>query len=415
MKGMPYLQRKLATKRARILLRYMYYDMKFTAQDFGIATPPELRGLRNCLGWCGKAVDSIANRLNFKRFTNDRFNISEIYNQSNPDVMIDKIILSALIASCGFIYIQDRGIGNMPVLQAIDGGDATGIIDPVTGMLLEGYAVLERDQNKQPTLEAYFTDDCTEFYKAGKLVDEREHTGPYALLVPVVFRPSVTREFGHSRISRSMMDTVNSAIRTLKRSEIAAEFYSYPQKWVVGTSADAEPLDKWKASMSSMLEITKDEDGDSPKFGQFTAASQSPHLDQLRMFAAIFAGEADLTMDDLGFNTVNPSASESIKAAHEGLRLTARKAQKTFTSGFLNAGFLAVCLRDNVAYKRSGFIGTGAEWLPIFEPDASALSQIGDGAIKINQAIPNFFNGDTLETLTGIKGGLVGETGDTNG
>ena len=33
------------------------------------------------------------------------------------------------------------------------------------------------------------------------------------------------------------------------------------------------------------------------------------------------------------------------------------------------------------------------------------LSMIGDGAIKLNQAIPEFMSKETIRDLTGIKGG----------
>ncbi len=78
-----------------------------------------------------------------------------------------------------------------------------------------------------------------------------------------------------------------------------------------------------------------------------------PHNDQLKMFASLFAGETGLTLDDLGFATDNPSSAEAIAAAHENLRLTAKKAQRTFGSGFLNVDYLAVCLRDDYSYKRN--------------------------------------------------------------
>jgi len=42
-------------------------------------------------------------------------------------------------------------------------------------------------------------------------------------------------------------------------------------------------------------------------------------------------------------------------------------------------------------------------WEPVFEPDAAMLSNIGDGAIKINQAVPGYFNADNLRDLTGIN------------
>ncbi len=102
-----------------------------------------------------------------------------------------------------------------------------------------------------------------------------------------------------------------------------------------------------------MLEISASDDGNKPSIGQFTQQSMQPHNDQLKMFASLFAGETGLTLDDLGFATDNPSSAEAIAAAHENLRLTAKKAQRTFESGFLNVDYLAVCLRDDYSYKRN--------------------------------------------------------------
>lgn len=154
--------------------------------------------------------------------------------------------------------------------------------------------------------------------------------------------------------------------------------------------------------MSSMLRIDKDEDGDRPTVGQFQQQSMTPHMDQLRMFAGLFAGETGLTLDDLGFPSQNPSSAEAIKSSHERLRLIARKAQRTFGTGLLNAGYLAACVRDDYPYLRRQVAETVVKWEPIFEPDNSALSIIGDGAIKINQAVPGYFSEDKLRDITGI-------------
>ena len=400
--GIAYLRRKLNTKQTRVNLRYKYYEMKNVVKDMSKMTPPGMRWLTASLGWCGKSVDSLADRLVFKEFTDDNFDINQIYQMNNPDVLFDSAVLSALIASCCFIYISPDNEG-FPRLQVIDGANATGIIDPITGLLKEGYAILERDRNKQITLEAYFTPGRTDYIRKGqKEIESYYNAAPYPLLVPVIYRPDAVREFGHSRISRAQMQIMQSALRTLKRSEISAEFYSFPQKYVVGLSEDAEQMDKWRATMSSLLTFTKDEDGDSPQLGQFTQQSMSPYIEQFRMFAAAFAGETGLTMDDLGFVSDNPSSAEAIKAAHENLRLAARKAQRNFGIGFLNAGYLAACVRDNYPYLRRQVYLTKPTWEPIFEPDAAMLSGIGDGAIKINQAVPGYFGSDNLRTLTGI-------------
>ena len=401
-KGIGYLRNKLAVKRLRVDTRYKYYEMKNITRQIGMTDIKELYWLKETLGWCGKAVDSLADRLVFNSFENDNFDVTEIFSMNNPDTFFDSAILSALISSCCFVYISADETG-YPRLQVIDGSNATGIIDPITGLLKEGYAVLERDEKECPTTEAYFKKGITEIVRKGQSKTQIIRNGaPYPLLVPIIYRPDAKRPFGHSRISRACMSITDSALRTLKRSEISAEFYSFPQKYITGLSEDAETIDKWKATISSFMSFTKDEDGDSPKLGQFTQQSMSPYVEQLRMHASLFAGETGLTLDDLGFPSDNPSSAESIKASHENLRLTARKAQRTFGSGFLNVGYLAACLRDDFQYERRQLYLTKPMWEPIFEPDAAMLSSIGDGAIKINQAVPGYFGKDNLRYMTGI-------------
>lgn len=403
LRGIDYLRAKLARKRTRVLLRYQYYEMKQLVRDFDISTPPDLRWWMSTLGWCAKAVDALADRLVFHEFGADNLDMMSIYANNNADVLFDSSVLSALIASCAFIYISQRDDG-YPQLQTIDGGNATGIIDPITMMLREGYAVLERSTEGVPTLEAYFTKGETVYYEGGRRDPVRTvpNVAPYPLLVPVINRPDAVRPFGHSRISRACMDLVGSALRTVKRSEVSAEFYSYPQKYVTGLSQDADEMDKWRASMSSMLTFTKDDEGDSPTVGQFSQQAMTPHIEQLRMFASLFAGETGLTLDDLGIVSGNPSSADAIKASHESLRLTARKAQRTFGVGILNAGYLAACLRDDYPYDREVVNRTRVKWEPIFETSVSQLSGMGDAVMKIRQSFPDYFTEEKLRDLTGI-------------
>ena len=400
-KGIDYLRRKLNEKRIRVNIRYKHYEMKNVVMDLGISTPPDLRFWMGALGWCSKAVDSMADRLVFRKFEDDNLGMGEIFQMNNQDVLIDSAILGALISSCDFIYIAKDG--DETKMQTIDGSNATGIMDPNTMMLTEGYAVLERNEFEMPIVEAYFTKESTAIYKNNVLDAVYKNPAPYPLLVPIVNRPDAKRPFGHSRISRACMSIVAAAVRTAKRSEIAAEFYSYPQKYATGLSEDAEKMDKWKAAMSTMIVFEKDEDGDKPTLGQFQQASMSPHSEQMRMWAGLFAGETGLTLDDLGFPSQNPSSAEAIKSSHEALRLMARKAQRDFAIGLLNTGYLAACVRDDIEYRREMINLTTVKWEPVFEPDAAMLSVIGDGAIKINQSVPGFFGENNLRDLTGIE------------
>jgi len=400
--GIPYLQNKLNMKRLRVMRRYIYYDMKNVTFDFGISSPPELKLWNSVVGWCAKAVDSLADRLDFHGFRDDVFDLTGIYDMNNRDVLFNSAILGALISSCDFIYISEDETG-FPRLQVIDGGNATGVIDPITMMLNEGYAVLERDEYGNPTREAYFTFEYTAYYEGGNLVETRANKAPYPCLVPFVFRPDSVRPFGHSRISRACMSIMGSALRTVKRSEISAEFYSFPQKWATGVDQSVEQMDKWTAAMSAMMKFSLNEDGqDHVRLGQFTQQSMTPHVEQLKMFASLFAGEVGLTLDDLGFPQSNPSSYDAIKAAHENLRLTAKKAQQNFNVGIMNAGFLAACIRDNFKYQRSQLTFTKPVWTPVFPADVSMLGAIGDAIGKINTAYPDYLTEDKIFEITGL-------------
>lgn len=408
-RGMEYLRRKLWALRSRVLLRYKYYEMKDRNTDRVGVIPPNLRQqYSSTLGWCAKSVDSLADRLQFRGFKNDNFNLEEIFRMNNFDVFFDSAILGALISSCDFVSIapdEDK----YPRLEVVHGGNATGIIDERTGMLKEGYAVLER-KDGNPYREAYYLPHVTEYYVDGKIDNKVEHDAPYPLLVPIIYRPDAMRPFGHSRISRTCMYLQKDAKRTLERADVSAEFYSFPQKYILGLSNEAERMDKWAATISSFLDFRQDEEnGNTPSVGQFQQQSMTPYTDQLRTLAAMFAGETGLTLDDLGFVSQNPSSSEAIKASHETLRATARRAQKTFGSGFLNVGYLASCIRDKYEYQRDAFYMTTPLWEPVFEPDFAAMGAIGDGIQKVNTAIPGYFNSENMRDLIGIEGGNTQE------
>ena len=409
MKGITYLKKKLETKEKRCKIRYNYYEQKAVAPDLGISTPEGLEWLATVNGWCTKAVDNLADRLQFAGFENDNFNFESMFNENNPDIFYDDAILSALITSCSFVLVtKGEKVDDEQKIrfQVIDGRNATGIIDDYTKLLVEGYAVLERDENDNVISWAYCTPGRTEVYEKGKdepIAVETFPSNKFCALVPIIYKPDAKRLFGHSRITRACMDYAKSAMRTIKRMEISAEFYSFPQKYITGLSQDTEKMDKWQATMSALLTFTKDEDGDSPNVGQFSVGSMAPHVEQLKATASMFAGETGLTLDDLGFVTSNPSSAEAIKASHETLRLAATKAQRCFGVGFKNVGYIGACIRDDINYQRKALFETKAEWKPTFEPDAAMLSLIGDGVLKLNQAMDGYINEARMKRLTGIE------------
>lgn len=403
-KGRDYLINKLKSKKNWVSTRYNYYEQTLLRANPSPVMPKRLSALYDTrLGWCTKAVDSLANRLVFDGFDHDNFDLWEIFEYNNKDVFFDSAIRSALISACSFVYISADD-EDYPRLQVIDGKNATGIIDPITNLLTEGYAVIEADDKGNVLRDAYFTADATTFRDVNDGYDTEtvinNPTG-YPLLVPIIYSPDAKRPFGKSRISRDCMNIEDKARWAVTDLAVSNEFNSFPQKYILGTAEDSD-LDTVKATYTSFLEITKDEDGDKPSIGQFTQASAIPMIDTLTTYAKLFAGLTGLTIDDLGFASDNPSSAEAIKAGHGDLERLASKAQDMFGSGFLNVGLVAACLRDEYRYKRRAIYETEPIWKPAFVMDNTAIGAFGDAVLKINQAIPNAISPGTIERLTGI-------------
>lgn len=391
---------KLGSKAAYVNSRYAMYEQNYLPRPFPTIVPEKFRQLIHVLGWATKSVNMLSDRVVFEQFGNDIINANQIWDYNDGDVLSDSLVLSALISSCSFIYISADADG-YPRLQAIDGSRATGVMDPQTHMLSEGVAVLERDSLSLPVKTAYFTPEETFVFDNEGNVSRYDNPTGYPLLVPVCHRPSEVKPFGRSRITPASIGYIHDAALVLMRTHCAGEFYAFPQKYALGLSNEVE-FDEAQATMAAFLKVTQDENGEKPTFGQFQQASMTPYIDELKSKAALFAGENDMTIDDLGFSTDNPATRESIEAAHESLRMSARKAQRSFGSGFKNAAFLAACLRDGKKYGRQIMANITCEWRPIFEPSPSSLSGIGDAVTKIQQAFPDYFTEDKLHRMTGM-------------
>lgn len=89
-----------------------------------------------------------------------------------------------MIGSCCFVYLS-KDEDERVRLQVIEASNATGVIDPITGLLTEGYAVLQRDDNDNPILEAYFTDEETWFYPKDETPFRVSNPTEIPLLVPI--------------------------------------------------------------------------------------------------------------------------------------------------------------------------------------------------------------------------------------
>jgi hypothetical protein len=384
-------------KLPRNLLRSTYYDGRAPLKDLGIAIPPTMRRLDVVLGWPEKAVRALASRNIWDGFVapgaeQDPFGLADVLDANRFDLELPQAIVSAYKHSCAFISttLGDTRAGDPEVVVMARSAEwSAATWDRNRRVIKAALAITDADDRGDPTGFIVYLPDfvltCTR--SAGRWVADRQ-TNPLGVVLvePLTYDPQLDRPFGRSRITRAVMDITDRAARTILRTEISAEFYASPQRYILGADEEAwSGTDKWKAVMGRFLALTKDEDGDTPTVGQFQQMTMQPHLDMLRQLAGQFAGETGVPISSLGIVQDNPSSAEAIYAAKEDLIVEAQAANRIFGAALGRVAQRVVQLRDGLDQPTSDLRRIQARWNnPAFPSPVSAA----DALVKIATVFP---------------------------
>lgn len=331
-----FLLEQLRAKVPRNRLRAAYYDGKNAVRDLGISVPPNFRRVATVLGWSAKAVDVLNRRCVLDGFTvpgldTAEFGIDELWRDNYLDLESQQVGVSSLIHATAFLIATqgDTSAGEPPVvITAKDALTGTGRWDRRRRALASFLSVIDTNEDGDPTeMVLYLPGLNVSLVKSGGRwsVDRQDHA--FGVPVePLVYQPRLARPYGSSRISRAVMSLHDMAIRTVIRSEVSAELYSVPQRVLLGADesafqdADGNMRSKWQSILTQIWAIGKDEDGDLPQIQSFAAATQQPHMDQLRALAQLFAGETSIPLDSLGISAeANPTSEGAYNAGRDDL------------------------------------------------------------------------------------------------
>lgn len=404
----------------RNLLREQYYAGKYLLRDLGVSVPPKFRNFEAVLGWPAKAVDTLSRRCNLDGFVIPGVDVADLgvdvlWQSNRMDIESSMAHDSAMIHSCAFIctIMGDEESGEPPVLMmAKSAFDATGLWDARKRELSSALSIIERDRDTStPLLMAMYLPDRViimdrDFEGGQWRVDERPHTLGKVPVEPLVYRPRLGKPFGSSRITRSVMSITDSALRTVVRSEIGAEFYTAPQRYALNIPASAFEEGGWSAVLGRLLAVEPpllDDEIDpafKPELGQFPQASMQPHSDQLRMWATLFAGEASIPVSSLGVVQDNPSSAEAIYAAKEDLIVEAEHADMVFGSGWVGAMRNAIMLRDGLTQMPAELLKLQAVWR---DPSTPSQASAADAMTKAMAVIPSLADSDVALEKMGFS------------
>jgi hypothetical protein len=409
---------QLNAKRARNELRRRYYDGHNELKDLGIAIPPQLRKVEVVVGWPAKAVDSMSRRTILREFNSTdggdelKAIVDQVWTANRLASEAPAAHTSALVHSCAFAFVHlgDESAGEPPVLVTVRSAeDATGTWDRRRRALSNALSIVETDApTGQPTL--------MNLYVPGRVIILRR-TGPRAAFeaqsfahgggVPVEvlpYRADLNRPFGRSRITRGVMYNTDAAVRTMLRTEVGAEFYNAPQRYLLGadesafTDKDGNVTPAWQVMLGRLLTVSRDEEGDLPVVGQFAQQTMQPNIDQLRAIAQMFASETSLDVGSLGIVQDNPDSADAIRARKEELGIEIEHWQRTALSPAWERIMLrAVAMSTDSAAALSEARTLRASWGSWSSPSEVSAA---DAAAKRIAAIPRLGESDVeLERL----------------
>ena len=397
-----------AAKIGRNRLKMRYYNGKNVLKDFGISIPPQLLNVETIVGWPQKAVDTMAVRCRFDGFTaNDaetQAMLDAIDARSRLRVKYRQATQSTLIHSCSFATVTMDEYSRSRI-DFYDAEHASARWDDAQGRIAYGM-VITAFRDGMPCEVTMYTDNAAVHLWLTDYGWWDWEAQPYRMGRPameaITYRPTFKKPFGQSRINRAVMSITDSAVREALRTEISAEFFTSPQKYLLGAdpNAFANPNNpggktKWEAYIGNIFAVGRDENGDIPTFGQLSQGSMQPHTDYMRSLAARFSGETNVPISTLGVIHDQPASAEAIYAASEPLIIecedfndSARDSLKTLACMAI-AGELDVALDELDAAQ--------VDFIPDFRNPAmpSVVSQT-DAMVKIASVVPGFAGTDVF-------------------
>ena len=309
-----------------------YYEMKNAVRDLGISIPDPLKTMDLVVGWPAKAVDCLAIRSRFDGFTfsdNSDHGLKDILDQNQFKLLYRQAVTDELINSVAFITVSEGGQNEPDVmLNAYSALDAAGLWDRRKKRIRAGLTVVDTERQEggqeEPIWVNLYTDtDVWEIRKDKTSWTSRRnpHKMGRPLIEPVAYKANTTyRPFGRSRINRAVMRITDAALRANLREEVAAEFATSIQKYILGVEEDFfEDNDKLDAYIGNVLALTPNNDGEIPRVGQFAQSTTQPQIESIRMLAARFSGETSIPVTELGIIHDNPASYEALITMYSSL------------------------------------------------------------------------------------------------
>jgi len=359
------LQQRGWRERQIMQLTRSYYRGLQVITNLRIAIPAELEFLRTVVGWPRVAVDPLVERMSVDAF--------RLPGATTPDqVMTDAWFDNGMDSDQTLMFTDLFSMGRSWV--TVGSADSPGEAPRICVESPLNMTAIWDVRSAKPTavLQTYWLDERR--HAALYLPDQTIHVGEddnhqWELIdrdmhgfgmvpaVRIANQASSDDRDGFAEITPEVMSITDAACRTLLGLEVAREFYSVPQKVLLGATeadfqnADGTPKSAWDTYVTRMLALERDSNGDLPTLQQLKPYDPSVFTKLIEMYASQMAGIIAANPQDLGLYTQgNPVAAESQGLVDSRRDRKARHKQRMSNCGirevmqlvarFLNGGAL---------------------------------------------------------------------------
>ncbi|MGW7350953.1 phage portal protein [Streptomyces sp. NPDC054784] len=346
------LRNDLMEHRFGLELLDAYFNGEQLIRDLGISIPPQLKGLHTVIGWPRIGVESLEARLDLEAFRwadgSDAAPLEEIAEANNLYDESSLAHLDAFTYGREYVTVGTADDPDLPPIITYESPlDMTMIWDARLRVPL--YALRESTdqlhfglapEDKLVTL--YLPDQtihAVEDNGGWIVIDRDEHHLGVVPVVRLANRQRTADRVGKSEITPEVMSITDAACRRLMGMEVAAEFFGAPQRYILGASesafqdADGNARSAWETYIGRVLALERDDEGDVPSVGEFSAQDPTGMTRIIDLYARIMASQLSVAPHVLGYNSDNPASADAIRYADNSQIKKGERRIRRFSGG----------------------------------------------------------------------------------
>ena len=387
--------------RGRNALLREYYEMKSRVKNLGISIPKGVTDVYDqmvCVtGWCSKAVHAHAMRSVFDGFVFEGkrdASLDALVRDNRVRSLYQMACSSALVYGVSAITVMKGAPGQPDVKVRVHSANQfCALWDKDEDRIACGVVLSDVDREGRPCRYVVHMPDAvltlyredwkpaySKPYSRGPRWGCEVERNPMGrpLMEVIVNDPDIDRPLGHSMITPELMGIVDKAMRDVMRMDIGGEFYTFPQRYILGAAKDLfsapppegaetdddgdivdadgnkvelppSPVAKFQAYMASLLALTRDENGDIPTVGQFSPTSAENFTMAYESDAQRFSGATNVPLAQLGVLSNTYTSSDALNATNDPLVLEVETMNRRNAEAMEEVARMMMAVRDGVA------------------------------------------------------------------